>query len=140
MQLTLVGAHFGKECVFHAGIYWHVEVLTYLKARCVLGGGLWNITSKIKELWQAVDLLHHLATYQLAFSDTSRVLSQHEKYRKCHLVTTKLASLASESILREFNQRYELLLELMGYWQSRKMAYVVEAMYLRMFKKVYIAI
>lgn len=66
----------------------------------------------------------HVST---ATSDTSRILSQHEKYRKCHLITTKLASLASESTLGEFNQRYGLLLELMGYWESGKMAYVVEA-------------
>ena len=40
----------------------------------------------------------HVST---AFSDTSRVLSQHEKYRKCHLVMTKLASLASENTIGE---------------------------------------
>ena len=64
------GCSFWKGMCLPAGIYWHVEVLkslTYLKAPCVLGGGLWNITSKIKELWQAVHLLHHLATYQLLF-------------------------------------------------------------------------
>lgn len=65
----------------------------------------------------------HVST---ATSDSSRVLSQHEKYRKCHLITTKLASLASESTIGEFNQRYELLLQLMSYWESGKMAYVVE--------------
>lgn len=60
-------------------------------------------------------------------SDSPRVLSQHEKYRKCHLITSKLASLASEATVGEFNQRYGVLLELMSYWESGKMAYVVEA-------------
>ena len=60
-------------------------------------------------------------------SSTPRVLSQHEKYRKCHLITSKLASLASESTMGEFNQRYSVLLELMSFWESGKMAYVMEA-------------
>ena len=100
-----------------------LKSLTYLKAPCVLGGGLWIYQRALASSSSSPPSCH----VSTAFSDTSRVLSQHEKYRKCHLVTTKLASLASESILDEFNQHYELLLELMGYWQSGKMAYVVEA-------------
>ena len=57
-------------------------------------------------------------------SDTPIVLSQHEKY---HLITSKLASLASETTMGEFNQRYEVLLELMSFWESGKVAHVLEA-------------
>ena len=57
-------------------------------------------------------------------SDTPKVLSQHEKY---HLITSKLASLASETTMGEFNQRYEVFLELMSFWESGKVAHVLES-------------
>ena len=79
---------------------------------------------KPTSLSQCVYSMSHVSTVS---SDISRVLSQHEKYRKCYQITSKLASLASESTMGEFNQCYEVLLKLMSCWESGKMAYIMDA-------------
>lgn len=49
---------------------------------------------------------------------TSRILSQHEKFRKAKLIASQLASLASEASGALFLQRMELLAKISGKWQQ----------------------
>ena len=52
------------------------------------------------------------------------VLSQHQKFHKCQIVTQQLASLASEVGMAEFDQRFHLLKTLKDAWANGKMAVV----------------
>jgi len=56
-----------------------------------------------------------------------KVLSQHEKYRKAFHIMQKLASLASEAPMREFEEQLETLEKLLALWQNGSQAVVVEA-------------
>ena len=49
---------------------------------------------------------------------TRNVLSQHEKYRKAYQVSQKLASLASESAMREYQQRLKTLEDVVHIWET----------------------
>lgn len=59
--------------------------------------------------------------------NTQKVVSQHEKYRKAYHVTQKLASLASEAPMREFEEQLATLEKLLALWQNGARAVVVEA-------------
>ena len=59
-------------------------------------------------------------------TSTKRVLSQHEKYRKAHMLSTNLASLASEATGRRYKMRMKVLHELERQWKEDKEVVVVE--------------
>ena len=59
--------------------------------------------------------------------NTQKVVSQHEKYHKAYHVTQKLASLASEAPMREFEEQLTTLEKLLALWQNGGRAVVVEA-------------
>ena len=55
-----------------------------------------------------------------------RVLSAHEKYGKAFTMAQKIASLASEAPMRDFQQRMSVLTQLVDLWSSSNVAVVVE--------------
>ena len=52
------------------------------------------------------------------------VLSQHQKFHKCQIVTQQLASLASEVGMAEFQQRFTVLKTLKDAWAEGREASV----------------
>lgn len=52
------------------------------------------------------------------------VLSQHQKFHKCQVVTQQLASLASEVGMAKFHQRFNVLKTLKDTWAEGKEAVV----------------
>ena len=57
---------------------------------------------------------------------TFYIVLQSEKLRRASKVTTKLASLASETIKCNFARRYELLEQLADAWERDKKVMIVE--------------
>jgi len=55
-----------------------------------------------------------------------RKLNQHEKFRKASIVTSELASVASEASNTHFERRLELLKDLTTHWKNGDEVAIVE--------------
>ena len=61
-----------------------------------------------------------------ASKEHRRKLSQHEKFRKATILTSELASVASEASHVHFQRRLDLLKDLIGHWKSGDEVAIVE--------------
>ena len=51
-------------------------------------------------------------------SSAKKILSQNEKYRAAHNISQKLASLLSESSMREYQQKLSILKDIVSMWET----------------------